>query len=140
MKNKDSILYLPKNIDLIPNAVLTQGLVWLKPNILKPINHISQPLAKIDTNQHNPSHPTSHFPITQNHPQLSPRQPKPTQATPSKPKPSQPKAAQGSPNQPKQTQANPAQANLSQPNPSQASPSKPKSAQAGPNQTRPTHA
>ena len=46
MKNKDSILYLPKNIDLIPNAVLTQGLVWLKPNILKPIN--SQRKGDID--------------------------------------------------------------------------------------------
>ena len=46
MKNKDSILYFPKNIDLIPNEVLTQGLVWLKPNILKPIN--SQRKSDID--------------------------------------------------------------------------------------------
>ena len=46
MKNKDSILYLPKNIDLIPNEVLTQGLVWLKPNIIKSIN--SQRKSDID--------------------------------------------------------------------------------------------
>ena len=37
MANKDSILYLPRNIELIPNTVLTKGLVWLKPNIIKPI-------------------------------------------------------------------------------------------------------
>ena len=39
MANKDSILYLPRNIDQIPNTVLTQGRVWLKPNILKPIKN-----------------------------------------------------------------------------------------------------
>mgnify|MGYP000116277003 FL=1 len=37
MANEDSILYLPRNIELIPNTVLTKGLVWLKPNIIKPI-------------------------------------------------------------------------------------------------------
>ena len=46
MKNKDIILYLPKNIDLIPNEVLTKGLVWLKPNIIKPIK--SQLKSDID--------------------------------------------------------------------------------------------
>ena len=46
MANKYSILYLPKNIDLIPNEVLTKDLVWLKPNILKPIN--SQRKGDID--------------------------------------------------------------------------------------------
>ena len=46
MKNKNCILYLPKNIDLIPYEVLTQGLVWLKPNIIKPIK--SQCKSDID--------------------------------------------------------------------------------------------
>ena len=46
MASKDGILYLPKNIDLIPVTVLTQGLVWLKPNIIKPIN--SQRKSDID--------------------------------------------------------------------------------------------
>ena len=46
MANKDSILYLPKNIDLIPNTVLTQGHVWLKPNIIKPIK--SQRKSDVD--------------------------------------------------------------------------------------------
>ena len=46
MANKDSILFLPRNIDLIPNTVLTQGLVWLKPNIIKPIN--SQRKSDVD--------------------------------------------------------------------------------------------
>ena len=46
MANKDSILYLPRNIDLIPNNVLTQGLVWLKPNIIKPIK--SQRKSDVD--------------------------------------------------------------------------------------------
>ena len=39
MANKDGILSLPRNIDQIPNTVLTQGFVWLKPNIIKPINN-----------------------------------------------------------------------------------------------------
>ena len=46
MANKDSILYLPRNIDLIPNTVLTQGHVWLKPNIIKPIK--SQRKSDVD--------------------------------------------------------------------------------------------
>ena len=46
MTKKNSILYLPKNIDLIPNAVLTQGQFWLKPNIIKPVN--SQRKCDID--------------------------------------------------------------------------------------------
>ena len=46
MANKDSILYLPRKIDLIPNTALTQGLVWLKPNILKPIKN--QPKSDVD--------------------------------------------------------------------------------------------
>ena len=46
MTNKDSILYLPRNIDLIRNTALTQGLVWLKPNIIKPIK--SQRKSDID--------------------------------------------------------------------------------------------
>ena len=46
MANKDSILYLPRNIDLITNTALTQGHVWLKPNIIKPIK--SQCKSDID--------------------------------------------------------------------------------------------
>ena len=46
MANKDSILYLPRNIDLIPNTALTKGLVWLKPNIIKPIK--SQRKSEVD--------------------------------------------------------------------------------------------
>ena len=35
MIKQKSILYLPKNIDLIPYEILKKGLVWLKPNIIK---------------------------------------------------------------------------------------------------------
>ena len=46
MASSDSILYLHRNIDQIPYEILTKGLFWLKPNIVKPLN--SQDKSDID--------------------------------------------------------------------------------------------